>query len=99
MRLSATEKLYLEVKGPEAVEWPNVLDKQSKMKETVEKCLSKARGQIGTSKPGVLVIGASCITRGFFKNFDNAIRTTLRNSGTRHRGVAAVAMVGLDELE
>lgn len=98
VRLSATEKLHLEVKAPEAIEWPNELDGRPKMKRIVEKCLSGARGQIGTSNPGVLIIASSCIKGGFFEDFEKAIHTTLRNNGTRHRGVAAVAMVGLSEL-
>jgi len=100
VRLSATKKFRLEVKTPKAIEWPNKLDQRSEMEIVVEKRLSKAkkRGQISTSNPGVLIIGSSCITRGFFEDFDNAIHTTLQNYGTRYRGVAAVALVGLNEL-
>ncbi len=97
VRFSAIKKFHLEVKAPEAIEWPNKLDQRSEMEIVVEKCLLNARGQIGTSNPGVLIIGSSCITRGFFENFDNAIHSTLQNKGTGHRGVAAVALVGLNE--
>lgn len=98
VRLSAVEMLNLEVKAPEAIEWPNDLCQRSKMKEIVKKCLSKARGQISTSKPGILIIASSCITQGFFENFEKAIQTTLRINGARRPGIAAVALVGLNKL-
>jgi len=98
VRISARERLHLEVKAPKSLEWPNTVDSRSEMKKLVEKLLAGAQGQIGTSTPGVLIIGSSCISPGFFDRFGQAIRSTLRSKGDKFRGVAAINLVGLDSL-
>jgi hypothetical protein len=68
------------------------------MKKIVTKCMGKTKGQIGASKPGILVIGSSCPLAKFIREFEKAIKSTLRNSGRRHPGIAGVALVALNEI-
>ncbi len=96
--VSGTERLYLEVKGPAALEWPSRPEGSHRLKPIVRDCLRKARKQIGRSKPGVLIIASSCIAPGFFEDIEKAVRTILRRHGKDHAGVAGVAVAGLNQL-
>lgn len=98
VRISAGERLHLEVKAPESLEWPNTLDSRFRMKKLVETMLARSRGQIGRSNPGVLIVGSSCISPGFFDRFGQAIRSTLRSKGDKYTRVAAIQLVGVDSL-
>ena len=98
IRISAGERLHLEVKAPESLEWPNTLDARFRMKRLVETMLARSRGQIGRSNPGVLIVGSSCISPGFFDRFGHAIRSTLRSKGDKYTRVAAIQLVGVDSL-
>lgn len=98
VRLSASEKLFLEVKTPKAVEWPGKVNSRREMKKIVERCLSSARGQIGTRKPGILIIGTTCLASGFVDDFSESIRRVLKSKGFNYSGVAGIAVVGLNNL-
>ena len=98
MRISAQDRLHLEVKAPESLEWPNTLDSPFRMKKRVESLLAGSRGQIGRSSPGILIIGSSCISPGFFDKFGQAISSTLRSKVANYARVAGINLVGVDSL-
>lgn len=98
VRISGSEKLFLEVKGPEALEWTNTDLKTGKMKKVVEKCLSNSRGQIDVSKPGVLVIGTTCLNEGFLEDFETIVGKVLRAKGKSYPAIAGICIVGLKEI-
>ncbi len=98
IRISGSEKLFLEVKGPEALEWTNTELTLGRMKKVIEKCLSSSRGQIDIDKPGILIIGATCLNRDFLEQFESTVKKVLRNKGKLYPAVAAVSIVGLKEI-
>lgn len=98
IRISGSEKLFLEIKGPEALEWTNTELKTGKMKKVVEKCLSNSRGQIDEGKPGVLVIGATCLNMGFLEEFEIIVKKVLKTKGKSYPAVAGICIVGLKEI-
>jgi hypothetical protein len=98
IRISGSEKLFLEVKGPEALEWTNTELKTGKMKKVVEKCLSNSRGQIDIDKPGVLIIGATCLNTGFLEEFENTVQKVLKTKGKLYPAITGICVVGLKEI-
>lgn len=98
MKLSASEKLFIEVKVPEKLEWTNKSLTSSEMKKTIETCLSKSHGQINRAKPGILVIGTTCLSDGFFLEMRKQIVKTFKSKGKSFSGVAGIAVVGLESI-
>ena len=95
---NAKEKLFIEIKTPQDVEWPNFMTSFRRMKKIVEKCLNSAKGQIGTKKPGILIIGTTCLSPNFLVLFNNATESVLRKKGRKYSGVAGIGIVGLNEV-
>ena len=98
IRLSGSEKLFIEVKGPELFDWTNSEVSRRKIKKAVEKCLSKSRGQIDLNNPGILVIGATCLDRSFLPSLQKEVKSVLRNKGRNYKAVAGISIVGLTEV-
>jgi hypothetical protein len=97
IRTRAAERLYLEVKAPEALAWPNVGATRSQLRSVVERCLRKARAQIGSRRPGILVIGSSCVEPlNIVSNLERAVRAVFRAKGADHRGIAAITIVAAE---
>lgn len=95
---SAKEKVYIEIKTPQEVGWPNQMTSIKKMKKVVESCLSKAKGQIGRKNPGILIVGTTCLSPGFLNFFEKAVESVLRKKGRSYSGVAGIGIVGLNEM-
>lgn len=95
---SAKEKIFIEIKTPQEIEWPNQMTSIKGMKKIVESCLSKAKGQIGTKKSGILIIGATCLSPGFSNLFEKATESVLRKKGRKYSGVAGIGIVGLSDI-
>jgi len=98
LRLSGSETLFIEIKGPEALEWTYTEIPPGKMKKAVEKCLSKSRGQIDNNNPGILVIGTSCLDGDFLENFGKVVEKVLKAKGREYPAVAGVSVIGLKEV-
>jgi hypothetical protein len=98
VRLSGSEKLFVEIKGPEAFEWITSGITLGKMKKVVESCLSKSRGQIDLDNPGILVIGSTCLEDGFIENLVKVSRNVLQAKGRSYKAIAGIAIVGLKEV-
>lgn len=98
VRLSGSEKLYIEVKGPEALEWTRSEITPGKMKKSVEKCLSNSRGQIDNNNPGILVIGTTCLEESFLYEFGKTVEKVLKSKGKEYPAVAGIAVIGLKEV-
>ncbi len=97
-RLSGSEKLFIEVKVPEALEWTCTEIPPGKMKKSVEKCLSKSRGQIEDNNPGILVIGTTCLDGDFLDEFGRVVEKVLKAKGKDYPAVACVSVIGLKEI-
>lgn len=98
IRRSSIHNLYLEVKAPEALDWTKSYISEKKMRQTVERCLSRSRGQISESTPGILVIGAGCIYGGFHTAFQKAIQKVLNTEGRKYPAVAAIMAINLHKI-
>jgi len=98
IRVSAIKKLFMEIKTPQAFEWPNRTISRKNMKKVVETCLSNARGQINRKKPGILILGTTCLLPGFLKELGEIIKTVLSSKGRNYSSFAGIGYVGLDEL-
>lgn len=95
VRLTVQKRLYLEVKAPRDIEWPNRISHHSEMKRIVQKCLSDAKKQINSNKPEILIISSSNIAPNFTTNFATSIQSMLNSSGFKHKAVAAVAILNI----
>lgn len=98
VRLSGSEKLFVEIKGPEAFEWIASDITLGKMKKVVEKCLSNSRGQIDINNPGILVIGSTCLENDFLAALEKVLRSVLHAKGRSYKAIAGIATVGLKEV-
>ncbi|MGP6422108.1 hypothetical protein ACTZGP_25440 [Pseudomonas putida] len=98
VRLSGSKKLFLEVKCPKALEWTNREVSAGRFKKTIEKCLSDSRGQIDLETPGVLIIGTTCIDKGFLAGFELSVSKVLKARGKSYPAVAAIGIYGLKEV-
>lgn len=98
VRLSGSEKLFVEIKGPEAFEWIASDITLGKMKKVVEKCLSNSRGQIDMNNPGILVIGSTCLENDFLAALEKVLRNVLHAKGRSYKAIAGIATVGLKEV-
>lgn len=98
VRLSGSENLFLEVKGPEALEWTQSDITSGKMRKCVEKCLSKSRGQIDIDNPGMLIIGTTCLKTDFLQSFESVVEKVLKTKGKNYPGVAVISIIGLKEV-
>ena len=98
VRLSGSERLFIEIKSPEAFEWITPDTKLGEMKKVVEKCLSKSRGQIDMNNPGILVIGSTCLENGFLANLEKVSRSVLQAKGRSYKAIAGIATVGLQNV-
>jgi len=93
MRLTADERFYIEVKAPRALEWPNSITDDSKLRNVIAGCLSGLGGQISRNAPGALAIASSCVSADFVSSMKRAIDWTLRNRGRNRQSVAAICLV------
>lgn len=98
LKLSGKEKLFIEVKAPESFEWTYEQVSKGKIKKTIEKCLSKSRGQLDEAKPGILIIGTSCLSQEFLPEIETTVKKVLKNKGKSYPGVAGIGVVGLESI-
>lgn len=98
LKLSGKDKLFIEVKAPESFEWTNEQVGTGKIKKTIEKCLSKSRGQLDETKPGILIIGTSCMSREFLPEIEKTVIKVLKSKGKSYSGVAGIGIVGLESI-
>ncbi|ELA9373403.1 hypothetical protein QUO16_004737 [Vibrio parahaemolyticus] len=98
LKLSGRDKLFIEVKAPESFEWTNEQVGNGKIKKTIEKCLSKSRGQLDEIKPGILIIGTSCLSPEFLPEIERTVKKVLKNKGRSYSGVAGIGVVGLESI-
>lgn len=98
IRLSGTDTLHIEVKAPQAFEWTESNIPPCKIRKTIEKCLKRSRGQINNLKPGVLVIGSTCLDVGFCDQLERIASKVLHKHRQSYRSIAAISLVSLKEV-
>jgi len=98
VQATALEKLYLEVKTPEKLQWPNSELTPGTIKKSIEKALSNSKGQINSSRKGVLIIGTTSLSPRLIPMIENIIENIFRVSGKNYPAVAAIALTSLTEV-
>lgn len=86
IKTSASEKFYIEVKAPITLEWTEDEIGLGRIKKAILKSLSKSRGQIDEEKPGILIIGTSCLSRDFLGDLEKIAKKVIKDKGRSYAG-------------
>lgn len=92
VRTSGRNKIFLEVKAPEALQWGG--DRSTAIEQVenaVRTCIKKSSSQINRSSHGMLIISSSLLSESFPALLERAIQSVLSSRGRDHTSLAAVA--------
>jgi hypothetical protein len=101
VQLRTNKRLYIEVKTPDALEWPKCPGTQHEIEKVVAATVKKIRKtkQIGLDRPGVLVIGSTAGATNMEAALQGAIRDELRLRGSGIPGIAGIIGVGFSRMK
>lgn len=97
LRVAGRDRLFLEVKAPEALQWGGDGSISIEQIETaVESCIKRSSDQINRTHRGVLIISSSYVSNYFPELLEKCIIKGLKSRGMHHKNLAAV--VGLSPI-
>lgn len=91
VRVGARDKIHLEVKAPEGLQWGGDQSiSVEQIENVVRTCIKKSTSQINRSSRGILIISSSLLSHRFPALLESAIQNALKSKGRNHRSLAAV---------
>jgi hypothetical protein len=87
MRLTASDRVGLEIKAPKALQWPARSPDVPAIRHVIDRALRGSRGQISREDPGMLGLVSTAM---FVDTFKSAIQETLCGAKPRSISCAAV---------
>ena len=94
IRHGVEQKFHLEVKTPVSLRYPECLKlNEDIVCDTAIKALRSAKGQLGTTKPGLLVIGLTFIMDNKFQEVLTGLEKAVATAGANYSGVAGILVL------
>jgi hypothetical protein len=94
LNLNCLQRVSIEVKAPADLQWPNECPSSNRIEKIVLKQLQKAKGQLTGELGGIVVLGASWLTKGAETSFE-AVVADLVKRGKVSSKISAVVGVCL----
>lgn len=94
INLDFLEKVSVEIKAPSELQWPNECPSDSRLEKIVLKQIQKAKGQLTGELGGIIVLGASWLSRGSERSFESVVRDLIKRGkiSSKVSGIAGVCI-------
>lgn len=94
LNFNCVERISIEVKAPAELQWPNECPSANRIEKIVMKQIQKAKGQLTGELGGIVVIGASWLSKGAESSFE-AVVIDLERRGKISSKITAVVGICL----